>query len=384
MKTHLTPIFFLLLIFSCAEEKPPEYGQAVKNPLKTLDIEIAIQDTSRVLASDYFSEMRAVPLENKIPMKGAGLVKICNNTLIAKDRDDVLYSYTMEGKFIAKYGKKGKGPLELEGRISSWDVHSGNGEVYAVSGNRLIVFNTMLEPKKEYPIEEGRSYTMCIAMDGKIILYTPAENEPINERYGISKFYSLNLENGDLSLISEKRLSTPTPFLINLPRVYTLEDRYIIKYAFVDTVFRTKDFKDFEPIHYIKSEEVEKGEYPGLQLTDHYLFMLYDKLPNSYILIQDRNTGEVRTTNNYINIKEKAGYRGLAVSATCDRFRFDGRNYFKDDNGDEYLIDVVMALEFLDKIGGCDGSDFMGLDLDELKSDIDESDNPILLFGKVK
>ncbi|MDR2037711.1 MAG: 6-bladed beta-propeller [Bacteroidales bacterium] len=147
-------VFSVLLIQSCINQELPEYSLE--------DIPIIINIDSAKLAPLKATHIQYIPLEtSKECFIGyADKVLIRNNQIYVADFDKAMaiFIFDMNGKFLFKIARQGKGPGEYIS-FRDFDIQV-NGDIYIfdVFGKKFLVYNSIGEYMREIKTDYYLSY----------------------------------------------------------------------------------------------------------------------------------------------------------------------------------------------------------------------------------
>ena len=135
-------VIIIIIIFSfCDNSKYKKLSQIQNNQLKTIKIPLNYCD---VLQTDsIFENIEAICLETKDECLISDPQKVIvfdNKKIFVQDFDKNLLIFDINGKFISKVGKKGRGPGEYI-QLAGFDIDSV-GNIYILDYHKILTYNS--------------------------------------------------------------------------------------------------------------------------------------------------------------------------------------------------------------------------------------------------
>jgi hypothetical protein len=159
---NLTLLFIILLIVISSG---CQNNDDSKNKIQTIDIIAHLENIQQINLSQIANEIRYVPLENRDDIFIADLSNfyVSDKHIIAKDRESLIL-FDKTGRFITKFGNRGRGPGEYQ---SISNIFIGNEKMvffnsivdlfeFDTDGNFIKKYANILKVDEKYPIQNWR------------------------------------------------------------------------------------------------------------------------------------------------------------------------------------------------------------------------------------
>ncbi len=147
-RLYFTAILFLGTFFFCQAQKSEpviDMDRALSAPLKPVKL------------SSIASSLEYIPLEtnDSVLIGGTILHKyMTQDYILITDLAQTPYLFDRSGKFLCKLGRRGKGPGETTGLVSSLYVDPQTGRIFVFSSGNLFIFDTKGALLQEIPVTE--------------------------------------------------------------------------------------------------------------------------------------------------------------------------------------------------------------------------------------
>jgi hypothetical protein len=269
-------IFPILYLSSC---KPKQVSEDDSTTILTLNISKAFDDQRESLLSEIANEVSYIKLETNQACLLSGIKNPFDDVKFTKDRvfindKNSIYSFGLDGKFIASYGTKGRGPGEYIS-IDNFTVLPKDSLVAIFSGPNQKVFLYSFDNlhRKEILIDFWPTSMYSIS-DKALVFANPKGGRSLTNYYALSIIdLKGKLENRLLYYGIEKEVEKKNKLGLNPNcRFYNLYDTISYWEYQYDTIYRIYDYKTIRPIYYIESGQ--------------------DKLPFEFILENGRPIDE--------------------------------------------------------------------------------------------
>lgn len=379
-------IFFIFLLFIIVSCK----GKIEENTQKVFAVKDAIESVNGLLIDELVDSVWYVKLQTKdecvLSMNNSD-VEFSDNSIYYLSENGI-YQFTLQGDFLAKIDNHGHGPKDL-GFINDIEWNSLRKELYAWDGmhRRLMVFDCNLNHKRNIPFSGG--FTM---LADSIFLYVGCYRDDFRKRgveYCVEK---INVLTGDIvDKIKSRILPIETSILPMFSMgtdlyKYNNEIRYLEHrsdsiYSYLEngsSIFLYHlDIGGIYPaeLDYPSDEKQsrEKAGYVEVKLqfeTENFLYITASYLQDRRIwLLCSKKTGEVsKLFSNKCN-ENDGDFPITWLEPVNDRICYCGRFWPFE------LSDGKFNKQHLDE----EEKGFI-----QMMNNINEDDNPILMFVKLK
>ena len=365
-------IVFPLFLFSCnlKKEKTYDLDRTIKNE-NFINIKIdSLNEKKALIISTIFKRVKLVPLEtNENCLIGRiNHVEFFDDTfyVLDKTRAKALFVFDLNGHFIRKIGRRGKGPGEYI-TPSSFSIDMDNRQIYVLDNRRILIFTTNGTFINQIKVEE-RDSPLHIAVKDEFIYID------FLVLYGREDSYFLGASNKSGKIL--KRWLPFSAYSHGFNQHFTTSEQLFtclndVKYArpLFDTIFCVQDQKISPYIVLTTNNKITRQEVEDLNSIKDL-----KKLPVSYALnkrflgisnyvespdlvtFNFQNKGLTHKLflwkkNNQITCTTARMIDDLALKKVSPRFYSSGGNWFISSIGSEFgeldhLIENIKANKF--------------------------------------
>lgn len=390
MKNKILVLLFLgIVAFQCKNE--------------SLDTEIIINENNNdnFKYSQLFESAKLVKLDTNDDCLIIGVTKldVDDDRIIIQDSySNMIFVFSLEGKFLAKIGVKGRGPGEfIAARAYSLDreknrihvVDTGSREilVFDYDGNYLSQRDGMWATGYEYLNDNSDLFyhynTKFVDGKGKVI---NGDIAIVDEKGSVSKTFDVRTVNRDLNLNTFTNLYKTEG---NDVYIIPIFDYSLFKISPDLSIIKVADFRfnNQPPPEIFQSNtniqslltELNDKNYPNrlqrLIVSNKYLYATYilNNRSNQIFIDRKNNKTFVITRNNWVNDIAICSYhffhgsyrQGMVQSINADSFLESYVDYLNDPHH-ESLDDITLS------------------EIERIVKSSHKDDNPILFFYKFK
>ncbi|RHR53916.1 6-bladed beta-propeller [Parabacteroides sp. AF17-28] len=439
MKT-LLPFLLLFLFANCNSKNNPDSEKEDNGQPLCIDLAGNINNTVASLPlSEAAEKVDIVRLEtsDKSFIRGVEDIEVTTHDIFVFDRNEGIFRFDRQGKFLNKVGKKGEGPEEI---LSIWQmmINEAEEEVYLYSlidKNCIKVYNfdgsfkrvalrNRMENTFYGPSNLIFSFKHYFFLQQELpVLFI--ENNPEIWSFALTdscfniqkKFYNPSLAGKDEEIIQNcaPNYGWKNYWMEGLTDTDTYNQQLIMKYAGVDTIYQyNENNQEFEPYYTILS-----GEQPSFEMahqwikdpaffkflwvyklfdTQEYLYLLAGKSNVVHTFRYDKQSGKIAVAKKESTIIERPfpGSPNFVFRELRKKFQLQndisGGGDFSVDykSQGKYWIDECTPSDLLEQI------DVDGLKTGKVKdeaardklvqvlSTIAEDDNPVLFIATLK
>ena len=373
-------ILFIMLIglfWSC--QTP-----VTQNKIETIKVNLT---QAELKLSGVFSDVELVKLETTDNSLLSMISKsYLGDSLIFISSAHELFLFKRSGEFVNKISRIGNGPEEYV-RLSDFDVNEAMGEVYILdkSQQRIVVYNYDGEYLNTYPVGFW-AIKVIKERNDELFLYSGNEESPSNDyKINIMKTSSINdkLFQIDNRKKSYLHVNSTQNFYWNDGMLYFFEafndtiynltkgaPHYYISYdgatpdSFFDRDFQNimSFFQEFNKANYVNST------YNAFESDDSFFFSCFYS-GVKYFNVYNKDG---KSCSSFNTITEDVLFNNYKLPFINDDFNF----WINRKNEVTYYISAQQAIENIDII--------QNQKIKQIITDLNEDDNPVAIFCKLK
>lgn len=298
--TLMLLILYTCIISSCSSTKDRNL------PVCQIDIEAGLDKMEEVYLSDFAPEIEYVVLEtpDDIVLSDYLSYDVSEHYIIATDNRMSLVLFDLSGKFISRFGQKGRGPEEYQ---NVDNLYIEENRIFFSSYTDIFEFNKEGEFINKYPnvlLFEDRYIIQNWSLIHDSLIFGHLPNDEGHMEYKavlINKNGELIKKYRNYDILESKgsRINTGTT------QVYQFNGNLHFKEQFSDTLFILDDDYELKPFYTIDLGDLKM---PVPVRTD---FSEYFRKINDYMAVED-----IYETENHLFLKVNFGNRFPARRAT--------------------------------------------------------------------
>lgn len=353
---------------------------------------------NEIMLSDIADDIVYIPLKCSFPLSQINSnynPKICNNKIFIYDVHEGILEFDINGQFLMKIGKKGRGPGEyFNGR--SFAIDKRTGTIYVSNEpNGIKVFNITGTFRNEFSLKAyGGSLDKIEVFNSRLFLSYQLQYDDDN------KFEWIILDTlGNLIKKKERTLPAFKSNFLNGGGTYLFDDKLNFWNPFIDTVYTFYPDFTLRPNFLFKQGEFRLPktyiDNPIKQLHKYFMinqiFESKKYLMIQYLFYKEKN-GLVIIDKNLQNTflsYWSSDDTGCIWNDLDAGLKFFPKTFIAD-HGREYLIDLIDPY----KLKACvSGVNFKKSEpkypekkkkLEKLANSLKETDNPVLVLVNLK
>lgn len=292
-------IFFILFSpLLCFGQKVPVCLKHDNKDIIRIDLYSAYQKRDNYPLSRIAESLEYIPLEtNEKNLLGESLKPICitSKEIFVFDFGKGTYRFTLDGKFINKIGKIGRGPQECVKPIGM-SLDSINKNIYLLDSgvDKLVKYDFRGNFINKYPLDYD-AFEMLLSEDNIFLLGDAYYSfQKPGDRFSI-RFFSEEKQKVISKVACEKK--DKIPYSICRPIMYNYNNQTYIKDYWSDTIYQVIDPYNLKAYAVIQTgklkyrEDDDKSMFPGgakpedtwivdinyISETDRFIFFVSNK-----------------------------------------------------------------------------------------------------------
>lgn len=334
----------------------------------------ALESVSSLKAEEYIASIRYVPLETTDSCFLGDIYKIIpwGDFYYVSDLEKV-FLFSTDGKFLRKFGKKGRGPEEYTA-LTDFVVDPDNGDIYLLGLGKILVYSLDGKFLRSFEMDvdwqvatfDGNGHIVFISAvafeERPLLIVCDKSGQVVRNIFGMKCFCHL----GYFNWIQEKegRVYYKEEFSDTLVYLDSSLDKH--PYALVDL----ENYK-FQPSHFSMEMMDQWSKY-------YRLNGVFDFKRTMIINVQQGLMDQGKRLNSYLFDKESGEIGVFEKNTDQNGLRIGDVVYVPRAACEDKLVCVIPTLNLLEN------ENIRNPELREIISQMDENANPVLAIMVMK